>query len=285
MMSLLLLALGGTPAETILFGESDGLRFAVRGTQVREFSRFPTLGGNMPFSFDLSETCRLLLVDHAESNFSLKSLDLSRSDAKTVTILTSTVPITNPRWSNDGTRLAFVLTSKNSSKVRVVRSSGGEPTEFSGDGFVWLRDESLVVHDSRRVDGGLCHVFSRIAPSGAVAAIQHICAGLNTWFPVSGYPDEIAPVMVDEVGSKWSLTIHDSVLTRTEVELDEHSLWNATACGAGVSFVTNPPMSLLRASSQWGFLRGDVCNAPSVSLLPPTLRDRSWRKLQSCVPR
>lgn len=224
----------------------------------------PATGGNLPFSFDLSADCRLLrlrvVTEQGKEQHQVVETALSDPARPGKVRFSSESPLTNPRWAPTGDSFAIV----EGGQVRVIDEKGRSAVASPGTQLSWRADGSLLVHQSERVTArAYCHDFAVAWVDGA-APPSRVCGGHNAWLPAAGTaPPEMPPVILElfaVAGAVQLSTVEGDRVAATVTAKDSTALQQgAVACERGVSYPTQPVVSLARQGTAWKFVNEDVC--------------------------
>jgi eukaryotic-like serine/threonine-protein kinase len=202
------------PGET---GAMDGTiwEIAALGGAPRRVTS--SLGGGADIS---RSTGRLAFFRRAEGHIQLVTAPMDGSNVQVVSKFAQMTYYLYPRWSPDGTWIAFQRGDSIRFDVFAVPASGGEPKQLTHDnsmlgGFAWLPDGTGIIYSSSRgntmpylptmglwqvqlrdgavrqvTSGETSYVYPDIARSGAIA-VGRMRLQSDIWkFPADGPPGE-----------------------------------------------------------------------------------------------
>lgn len=271
---------------------------AVAPSGEAELGTYPSFGGNVPFAFDLSHRCELVVLGTTmvEESLAYQVVEVKFSapgEAASRRVLFSSDRVLNsPRWSPRGDAVAFVELVGLVGTIKIVNAKTLVLTaSVPGHQFIWRADNSLLVYRQEPSKKPACHEFVSYTGSKSLL-LSRFCEGMNGWLPASGAVGLDVPSVVildsrrtqDANVQEVSVgaLIGNKLVTRATLRLASSVTFGTVACEKGVSYLSDPITSLVRDGDSWRFVPSDVCNASGALSSRPTSRTELG-KSQTCT--
>jgi len=261
-----------------------------------EIGKYPTVGGHLPFVTDLSVSCRVLFLETADDQYRLVRAEISEKSGLSGNrvLVVSTTPLSSPRWSPTGDRVAVVEAAPANfrSSISVLTKDGRSLFRVEGTQFTWLSNETMLVHVLPNGAKRKCQEVLLVGRDGAVVRSIPACRAENAWLPSWGFaPPNTPPVMFRDSGDNLELFWIDregNERSHVTAQPLESPAMQAVACETGISLGTKPGLSLIRDGNTWRFSESDTCNIGRIQELVTERqkRDKSiTRRLIYCADR